>query len=181
MNDKRHDKALANRLYESQPTNEASESSESKPMRLRELSRAEQRGAMLWLWKHMLAIFGTAWTREYGEADGATSEIWADSLGGLTGEQLKRGVDASKEWGEKFPPNMAQFTRLCLTTNENTAEVKAYLEAPEKKHNPEGLRQLLEVWEAVKKQPNEWDTFENKQAAYNFLGLQTRWGPLKRT
>ena len=178
---KQHDKALANRLYESQPTNEASELSKSKPMRLRELSTAEQRGAMLWLWKQMLAIFGTAWTREYGEAGGNTSEIWADSLGGLTGEQIKRGVESCKEWADKFPPNLAQFSKLCLTTNENTPEVKAYLEAPAKERNPEGLKQLMEVWQAVKKQSTNWATFGDKQAAYNFLELGKRWGPLRKT
>lgn len=135
---------------------------------------------MLWLWKRMLANFGSQWTREYGEADGDTAEIWCEALGGLTGEQLARGVKSCRDWGEKFPPNLAQFSKLCLTTNENTKEVQKYLEAPSKRSKmpPE----VAEVWALLMEQPQTRD--EAFLYAWDHLAaeasLNQRFGPLSK-
>lgn len=148
-------------------------------MRLRNLSNPEQQGAMLWLWKHMLARFGSTWTREYGEADGEAAEIWCEALGGLTGEQLKHGVDACKEWTERFPPNLAQFSKLCLTTTENPPEVQKYLNPPPvTKPNAEGFARIQREQGEV----GRMDTERGPEfvSAYYACGLRARWGGLDK-
>ena len=40
----------------------------------------------------------------------AVSE-WAKRLGGLSGEQIKRGLD---DWNDKWPPNVETFRASCL-------------------------------------------------------------------
>ena len=142
---------------------------------------------MVQLWKRMRHAYGQRWVRDYGDVkdsngnDGDAFTTWSEVLSGVSMNQIAHGLEATLSTGGAHPPNLSEFTKACLSKRENTQDVKAYLEAPEPKKNPEGLRMLLETWREVQKQPREWPSFEDKQYAYNFLGLQTRWGPLKRT
>lgn len=133
---------------------------------------------MSWLWRQMLARVGSVWTREYGEAGGATSEIWRDALGGLTSEQLKRGVDACAKWENDFPPNLGQFTKLCLTTNENSPEVQKYLNAPEATPITAKGMEVIEGEMTKIRRTMSTERDADFVRAYYACGLQSRWGSL---
>lgn len=49
---------------------------------------------------------------------------WAERLGDLTSEQIKRGL---QEWSGKWPPNVEEFRAACLGSNlHNTAAYKPF-------------------------------------------------------
>ena len=52
----------------------------------------------------------------------AVSE-WSGQLGGLTGDDVRRGLDA---WREDWPPSAPQFRRCCLAGNDVLHKGAAY-------------------------------------------------------
>ena len=155
--------------------------SEKQPKRLRELSTDEQKAAILWLWKKMRHIFGQTWVEQYGDFGGEASETWREGLSELTGERLKNGVDQARKWENPWPPNLGQFTKLCLTTvkpsytERRIAAEKAGL--IEKKKHLGIPPEVLEVWRAIQKTSTERDA--SFEADYNKL-CRARWGALPK-
>ena len=104
---------------------------------------------MLVLWVSMAQMYGTKWTRDYGDEPNAT---WAVALAGLTDRHIARGINAVMDGGEEWPPSLPKFKSLCksgegwqsrqphvpLLTKEQTEEER--LEAVEKLKK---LRQVL--------------------------------------
>lgn len=60
----------------------------------------------------MAALYGAKFADMWRGSDAeAVKAVWADEMGKLTNQELKRGVDAlmSQEW----PPSLPQFIKLC--------------------------------------------------------------------
>lgn len=70
---------------------------------------------MIWLWNELHGHFGQQWIRDFGDVDGDQIRVWQNALSGLTGAQLKNGIDQAQKWEGDFPPNVGQFMKLCLT------------------------------------------------------------------
>lgn len=68
------------------------------------------------LWFAMIKMFGSRWTREYGDVDDGS---WLKALNGLTPEQLvtgtKRCIDSGREW----PPSLPKFVSMCYPDPED--------------------------------------------------------------
>jgi hypothetical protein len=112
------------------------------------LTQPEQSAVMVRLWGRMRGMFGQQWVRDFGEVKGEQIKIWQTALSGLSLEQIKRGINACASWSEKFPPNVGQFAKLCLTTNENSPEFQAQLGAPRRKCR--GIPpEVAEVWKEI--------------------------------
>jgi hypothetical protein len=63
----------------------------------------------------MLALFGHAWSSQYGTAaDGIAAETWAVALAGVTGKQIADGLRATMALGKDFPPSAPRFRALCM-------------------------------------------------------------------
>ena len=61
---------------------------------------------------------------------------WSHGLAGLTGEQIRRGLDT---WQEAWPPSLPEFRRACMGTDNphNTAAYKRFPPAlPKPKVDP---------------------------------------------
>lgn len=66
----------------------------------------------------MAHAFGGAWLSQYGTSEENAFRTWSKALSGYTIEQIQRGVTNATggiEWLGNFPPNLAQFQKLCLT------------------------------------------------------------------
>ena len=60
--------------------------------------------------------YGHKWTSAYPESLlAAAVQEWAEGLGGLTGQQLRRGLDM---WDEDWPPSLSEFRKACLPSPE---------------------------------------------------------------
>jgi len=74
-------------------------------------------------------------------------QLWAEKLAGLTGEQLKRGLDAMSG---SFPPTVTEFRELCIgDALHNTGAYKDFerpklLEARNKETGRAALKELKE-------------------------------------
>ena len=68
-------------------------------------------GKFAWrLWERMTEIYGHKWVSSYGdEPNGA----WCGVLAALTGEQVKRGLNALLNSTDPWPPTAIQFRQLC--------------------------------------------------------------------
>lgn len=97
MEIQKHDKTLADKLY-------------ATPEYLRRVK------VMTALWNRMTGFFGAAWVSSYGEVGGEGFNTWMDALGILTEDKIARGVKSCMEWSGDYPPNVAQFTKLCMTS-----------------------------------------------------------------
>lgn len=64
------------------------------------------------LFQKMEDRFGDLWANRYGAFPRArVKQTWAEDLGDLSGEEVARGVSASKSI--KFPPTLPEFRALC--------------------------------------------------------------------
>ena len=58
----------------------------------------------------MTETFGHAWTSSYGIEPSAA---WVDGLADMTLDDVRRGLQAVRDWAERFPPTLPQFRELC--------------------------------------------------------------------
>lgn len=47
--------------------------------------------------------------------DGGARQTWKRALAEFTEDQIRRGLKHCVQWRGKYPPNLAEFTELCLT------------------------------------------------------------------
>lgn len=69
---------------------------------------------------------------------------WAQGLGGLSGEQIRRGLDS---WQEPWPPSLPEFRRACVGADNphNTAAYRHFSRAlPRPKAKPDTVARELE-------------------------------------
>ena len=78
----------------------------------------------------MQSRYGHLWASAYptqAVTDAAINE-WAELLGGLTGEQIKRGLDS---WNSRMPPNVYEFRECCKM--ESSPAHRQYIALPKPK------------------------------------------------
>ncbi len=75
---------------------------------------------MVTLWERMADIFGNYWGLNYGEPGGRSMQTWAAGLAKYSESQIKHGVEQLANWNNRFPPNLGQFSALCLSSQPKT-------------------------------------------------------------
>ncbi|MBF0339689.1 MAG: hypothetical protein HQL95_01835 [Magnetococcales bacterium] len=63
------------------------------------------------LWLCMTDWYGHLWTDHHDEQDNGT---WLRDLSDLSPAQIHRGLAAVRDEGEKYPPSLPHFRKLCL-------------------------------------------------------------------
>lgn len=63
------------------------------------------------LWTTMREIYGHAWTSQFGKHDNGT---WLVGLSYISQSDIKYGLQECLHSGEKWPPTLPQFRRMCL-------------------------------------------------------------------
>ena len=66
---------------------------------------------MDWLWTYMGALFGTSQWLAHAPLE--SKPVWAEILGGYTGQDIKRGLEACRVAAEGFPPGAGLFAARC--------------------------------------------------------------------
>lgn len=75
------------------------------------------------LWHRLAQTFGLdAWTAQHGAVGGENYQSWTDGLMDYTVDQLARGVSRIGDWKESQPPDLKQFSRLCLMADTRKPE-----------------------------------------------------------
>ena len=62
------------------------------------------------VWRMMGELYGALWTSGYGSTP---TDAWRATLSGLTPSEVKAGLRATAETGERFPPSAPQFRARC--------------------------------------------------------------------
>lgn len=62
------------------------------------------------LWLRMTEIFGSSWVTSYGVKP---NRSWIEALSRYEPEDIKRGLESTVLFGDKFPPNLAMFISRC--------------------------------------------------------------------
>lgn len=79
------------------------------------------------LFQRMEDRYGAMWADRYGQFPRQrVKDSWAEDLAGISGDELRRGLDACKQ--SKFPPTLPEFISLCRP---ETGPETAYHEAVE--------------------------------------------------
>ena len=170
MEIEKHDKSLADKLY-------------STPEYMRRVK------VMTALWNRMTGFFGAAWVSSYGEVGGEGFNTWLDALGILTEDKIARGVKSCMEWTGEYPPNVAQFTKLCMTTRpeekpnyterrieqeKQTGQKVGLMEHLKRKATTPTAKREIERMERIL----AGEEVETRAESYDKLGLARRWGAL---
>ncbi len=100
------------------------------------------------LFKRFQARYGTRWVASIEGIEDIAVKEWSDGLSGLSGRDIKRGLDnLSDEW----PPSLPQFKSACIVKKQikNPAH-KEYIELPKPRitkdqadHNISELRKAI--------------------------------------
>jgi hypothetical protein len=64
---------------------------------------------------------------------------WAHGLAGMTGEQIRRGLDS---WQEPWPPSLPEFKRACIGAD-NPHNTAAYKRFPKALPKPKASAQVV--------------------------------------
>lgn len=66
-------------------------------------------------WLRMAGMFGHTWVSQYGVSPiGFGGDTWAVALGGLTGSQVKDGINGCLAAGLDWPPSAPRFRSMCF-------------------------------------------------------------------
>jgi hypothetical protein len=95
-----------------------------------------------WLWGQMASKYGHRWTSQYGaepwnDRGAGAGNVWQHDLGGLTRQDLERGIERCMERDDAWPPTLPEFRRLCLPRPEDFGvpdEEEAFMEAAGRAH-----------------------------------------------
>lgn len=68
------------------------------------------------LFKKIQARYGHKWTSCIDGIEDIAVAEWSETLGGLTGEQIKHGLDT---WNGDWPPSAPEFKNACLGKGQN--------------------------------------------------------------
>jgi hypothetical protein len=69
---------------------------------------------------------------------------WAQGLAGLTGDQIKNGLDS---WKGEWPPSLPEFRSACIPVVEKIH--KEYVKLPAPKTNPEIVKAQIEAMRKI--------------------------------
>lgn len=67
------------------------------------------------IFKRLQARYGTKWVSSIDGVEEEAIVEWGRGLGGLTGEQIKHGLE---QWQEDWPPCMSEFVNACKDKKE---------------------------------------------------------------
>ena len=132
------------------------------------------------LWHRLAETFGLeVWTAARGAVGGESYHTWTDGLAGYTVDQLHRGVLQLAGWRGAKPPDLAQFSRLCLTAGPHKAAAAdpSPLPAPPAASQvpaAELQRQARVACSPKSREPNAGDA-ESFADSYHRCGLGSRW------
>ena len=91
---------------------------------VRELSTAQQGAWIEKLFSRLLTIYGDRFTTLWTHSSAAEMKIvWADALGGFSGETLSLALKAC--YKEPYCPNLPQFVLLCRQNMQGQTPIKA--------------------------------------------------------
>lgn len=95
------------------------------------------------LFKRFQAIYGHKFTSTIDGIEPLAVREWSVALSGLTGAQIKSGIDrcltrAIKPGEQDWPPTPAEFRRLCLP-EKMPAYHRDYIALPRPPHDPEKI------------------------------------------
>jgi len=102
------------------------------------------------LFKKWQGRYGNKWLSAIEGIEKIAVAEWSEQLAGLTGEQIKHGLDS---WTEDWPPSAPEFKKICLGHDEqkglshNTAayrEFKRNNRLLEKQPDPEIAKSALD-------------------------------------
>lgn len=62
------------------------------------------------VWSAMTQMYGDAWVKKHGEEP---TEIWRKLLSTMSEEQIKKGLRATFDSGNEFPPSLPRFAEYC--------------------------------------------------------------------
>lgn len=68
------------------------------------------------LFKKLQARYGHKWSTAIEGIEKVAVNEWAEGLAGLSGDQIKHGLD---NWNESWPPSMPEFKNVCLNKGIN--------------------------------------------------------------
>ena len=82
--------------------------------RMAEQENREQRkvDALEKIWEFMAQMYGDLWVNAYGEC-AAENIAWKAGISGLTGKQIKAGLEKVALSGKTFPPTLPEFLFYC--------------------------------------------------------------------
>lgn len=82
--------------------------------RMTEQENREQRkvDALEKIWEFMAQMYGDLWVNAYGES-AAENIAWKAGISGLTGKQIKAGLEKVALSGKTFPPTLPEFLAYC--------------------------------------------------------------------
>ena len=81
----------------------------------------------------MAEIYGRLWESSYGAIGSATFNAWSRGIASLSPEQIKHGLEAVIDSGEKFPPNLVEFVKMCRSTTVEYHKPAIFLPPPVRK------------------------------------------------
>lgn len=169
---------LAAKLYQSE--------SPDKPTRPEQEQRAEL--VSVTLWQRLTEIFGPLFVNQFGDLDGPGRQTWKRGLAQYSEHQIRRGIDNCRSWvndsGKSYPPNLPEFSRLCLTETIHKQVDRKKLDyrpvtTPEIVAR-EKERQRLIANSPKSRDPSEGDV-ESFMESYRRLGLAKRLGAAQPT
>lgn len=117
---------------------------------------------MLLVWSTMGDLYGPLWTSGYGSTPTAA---WRATLSGLSPDEVRRGLRATAESGERHPPSAPEFRARCRpgtpeqrAFNARLGEQRAALPSPEQAamRTATGRRWLAYWWlRQIRPKPRE--------------------------
>lgn len=146
-----------------------------------------RKAVMTRLWQRMAAIFGNLWESNYGPVGGQTFATWMDGLGCYTEDQLGNGIAQCRNWNSAFPPNMGQFSKLCLDTLKPTYTDRR-IEQERKQGKSMGMMEHLSRHATKPTAQRELERLqrilagedvESRRESFDNLGLAKRMGGFK--
>lgn len=131
---------------------------------------------MVAMWTAMGDCFGGSWVSQFGTSEDPAFDTWAAALSEYTPEQIQRGVNYCADpdhWQSAFPPNLAEFKKLCLTVQ----FAAPYHKPLEIEHQPKASEVMRKRELARQAHLREYGELpdETRDQSYARLGLTRRW------
>lgn len=76
------------------------------------------------MWGVMMALYGSRWTSQFGEAVDVTGQ-WAQTLNGVTRRQMADTLQAIRVSGRAWPPTAPELRAMCLSDSSGMLSVEA--------------------------------------------------------
>lgn len=110
----KHNPELAKKLYSSAANDRLTKPCENSKTMSASDESARAEAVSIRLWQRMGEMFGAVFFNQYGATDENGRQTWKEGLAGYSEAQIARGVKNCLDWNKDFPPNLAQFAKLCL-------------------------------------------------------------------